>query len=462
MRKLLHLIIYVALFAALFACSNDDDFSSDGNLTLKFSADKIRFDTVFSHIGSATKQFKIYNRSDKSLVISSIQIMNPDKSGFRMNIDGEKGTSLSNVEILKKDSLFGFIEVTVNAEAENPLLIRDSIRFETNGNIQYLQLEAVGQDVYIWKGGRITRDTVILSKKPLLVYDSIIINKGVTATFQEGAKIFFRNNASMRIYGTLKANGSIQKPVIFRGDRFDRIEGDILYDNVPGQWDGIYFCPESFNNELLNVNIRNATRGITFHDSGIKNKKAVLTNTVVQNTAEYGVKATNCKIEGGNCRFVNSKGAALEVIGGAYTFLHCTIANYYQWDRRIAESLLISNTISAPLEKCEFINSIIYGPAIDELYIQMLASNTFNYKFANCLIKATEITRSEFINTIWNADPQFKNLNTSGDYSYNFELTDGSPAINKADKAYSTSLPSDLKGQSRLDNPDIGCYEWIR
>lgn len=378
-----------------------------------------------------------------------------------MNIDGEKGTKLSNVEILKKDSLFGFIEVTVNpTDNEAPLLIRDSIRFETNGNIQYLQLEAVGQDVYIWKGERITQDSVISSKKPLLVYDSIVINKDIIATITEGTKVFFRNNASIRIHGTLIANGTIEKPVIFRGDRFDKIEADIPFDNVPGQWDGVYFYPDSYNNRLENINIRNATRGITFYASDTQQKKATLLNAIVQNTLTYGVLAINSNIEGGNCLFANSKGTVLSLDGGKYSFLHCTIANYFKWSARTFESLVVSNSKDSPLTQCNFINSIIYGSLNKEFLMDRDAEATYNHLFVNCLIKSTEISDPHFNNIIWNKDPVFKDLNSAGTYSYNFELQASSPAINKADKVHSTKLSFDLRGKSRLDSPDIGCYEW--
>jgi hypothetical protein len=455
--------MYISLFFAVLACSNDDDLSSGGKLV--FSSDTISFDTVFTGIGSATRQFKIYNKNSKSLVIGSIELMNSAKSGFGMNIDGEKAAKLTHVEILKKDSLFGFIEVAVNpSEAENPLLIRDSIRFETNGNIQYLQLEAVGQNVYVWKGERITKDSVITGKKPLLVYDSIVVNKGVTATVEEGTRIFFRNNASIRIHGTLKAKGAIHKPVIFRGDRFDRIGAGIPYDNVPGQWEGVYFYPESHGNHLENINIRNAAKGMTFYASGIQYKKAALVNTVVQNTSEYGILSVNCNIDAGNCLLVNSKGAALTLIGGEYSFLHCTIANYFRWSARTTESLMIRGNKETPLTKCDIVNSIVYGSANKEIKMDMIPGAAFNLRFINCLIKGTETSSSCFEHIIWNKDPLFKDLNTGGIYSCNFELQELSPAIDKGDKAYSHTLPFDLKGQSRLNdsNPDTGCYEWNR
>ncbi len=433
---------------------------------LSFSSDTISFDTIFTTIGSSTKQFKIYNKNNKSLVIGSIELMNPTKSGFRMNIDGEKGTKITNLEILKKDSLFGFLEVTVNPlESNNPLLIRDSIKFTTNGNIQYVQLEAIGQDVYIWKGERITKDTIITNAKALLVYDSIVVNKGVKASVNEGVKFFFKNNASIKVHGSLIANGSIKKPISLRGSRFDKIEADIPYNNVPGQWDGIYFYSESYNNHLENFHLRNATRGITFYSSDIENKKANLTNVVVHNSSQYGVLAINSNIDAINCLFSNSKGAALSIHGGKYSFLHSTIVNYFRWSNRVQEAIVISNYSNSgkvePLATCNFVNSIIYGSASKELLIEGQTTSAFKFQFINCLIKTPEVNDSHFVNTIWNKDPLFKDINSSGIYSYNFELQALSPAINKADKAHSVAAPLDLKGYPRLNNPDIGCYQYV-
>lgn len=464
MKKYISLTI-IFLFITFYACKDGDDFSTNKNLTLTFSENTISFDTVFSSIGSATKQFKIYNRNKNSLRIESIELMNPTKSGFSMNIDGEKGTKLANIEILKKDSLYSFIAVTVDpTNSKNPILIRDSIRFVVNGNIQYVQLEAVGQDVYIWKNKVIKEDTVLTDKKPFLIYDSLVVNKGVTLSITEGAVFFMKNDASVKINGILKAKGTTAAPIIFRGSRFDNIEANIPYDNVPGQWKGITFHSDSYNNSLEYVVVKNATKGMTFSESDADHKKAVLKNIIVQNSSECGLQATNCNIDVENGLFANSPKYVVSLSGGEYSFLHCTLANYYRWSARQTESLLLNNTYGNelyPLTKCDFTNSIIYGSVSNEISLKGISSIPFLYDFRNCLIKGTQISDNHFVNVIWNSDPQFKDLNNTGVYSYNFELQSSSPAIGKADKAYSSLVPLDLKGKSRLNDsgPDIGCYE---
>ncbi|WP_255498600.1 choice-of-anchor Q domain-containing protein [Dysgonomonas sp. ZJ709] len=467
MRKLFYIILITICCSYFWACDDNDNFSSDSKLKLEFSTSSVQFDTVFSSIGSTTRQFKIFNRNNNSLTIQSIELVNASVSGFRINIDGQRGTSFSDVPILRNDSLFAFVEVTVNPKTNSQTIIKDSIRFVTNGNTQYVHLEAIGQDVYIWKGKTIATDTTLTNKKPFLIYDSLVVKEGVTLNVKEGTKFFFRRNASLIIHGTLNAQGTTNQPIVLRGDRFDNIEGDISYNNVSGQWDGIYFSSSSYNNYLKNFNTRNATNGMIFLESQPTIKKASLINTVVQNNSENGVLAINCDIDAQNCLFVNSKGAALELNGGKYSFLHCTIANYYAWSPRQKEALIIKNTLglskALPLSQCDIINSIIYGSVSNEINLSGTNTVPFVYQFTNCLVKSPQTIDPQFANTIWNEDPLFRNLNYEGNYVFDFQLEPSSPAINKADKTFSIKAPFDLIGRSRLSdsNPDIGCYEWV-
>lgn len=464
MKKLYFLSIAVIIIS-LGACDNSDDFSSDSNLKLSFSSDTVRFEAALSSIESPTKQFMIYNRNNKGLRIESIELMNPATSGFQINIDSEQGSKISNVEILGKDSLFAFVEIT--AKPDCPPVIRDSIRFTTNGNIQYIQLEATGKDVHIWTRKRITTDTTLTNAKAFLIYDSLVIEKGVTVEIQEGTEFLFHHKAALNIHGTVKATGTTDKPIVMRGDRFDNINGNIPFDNVSGRWEGIVFSKESYNNRFENVLIKNAVRGVTFETSDPQTKKAALINTIVQNNQEYGVQATNCDIDAVNCLFANSAGPALSVSGGSYSFTHCTIVNYYSWSGRQYPTLILSNVSddlknTYPLAKCDIINSIVYGSANDEILLTNASGTDFQYLFKNCVIKSTEKTGSQYVDIIWNSDPVFKDINNDRLYYYNFHLLPQSSAINKADKAYSLAYPSDLDGNNRLGdtNPDIGCYEW--
>lgn len=111
-----------------------------------------------------------------------------ESTGFRMNVDGRKGSSFNNVGILANDSMYVFVEVTVDPNGGNqPLLIQDSVLFTVNGIRQSVLLEAYGQDVNLYKGGvTITKDSILTANRPYLIYDSLVIAKGVSLNIEKG------------------------------------------------------------------------------------------------------------------------------------------------------------------------------------------------------------------------------------------------------------------------------------
>jgi len=420
---------------------------------------------------------KVYNRNNKSIEIESVELVGAESSPFRINVDGVAGNTITNVEVLKKDSIYMFIEVTVDPlNSNSPLLIRDSIRFRYNGKTQYLQLEAIGQDVHFWKGKIIVNDTTLKGEKPYLIYDSLIIEKNAQLNIEKNSHFYFHNNTKMHIYGTISAKGTIEEPIVFRGDRTDRLFSDVPYDRIPGQWKGITIDSLSYNNWFENVQIRNTVNGILFEQSLPVNKKATFINAIVHNSNSNGISAVNCNIDGYNCLFTNAGGSALKLIGGEYYFLHCTIANYMSWlSTKNGPAITLGNVKDfgsndsdiVPLNKCEFINSIVVERWRNPIeYQNKLNGNEItplNYTFRSCLINAEGTDDINFVDTIWNEEPKFRYINKNEDYYYNFELDSVSPAINKADRYFSVELPFDIKGVSRLsdENPDIGCYEWV-
>ena len=171
----------IIIFLTLSACDElDDHYATNPAYRLSFSTDTLAFDTVFSTVGSTTKQLMIYNKNDEPLNIESILLASGETTGFRINVDGRKGSTFNNVSILEQDSMYVFVEVTVNPNNGNqPLLVQDSILFQVNGNRQSVLLEAYGQDVHLYKGGKtFDRDTTLPADKPYLIYDSLTISKG--------------------------------------------------------------------------------------------------------------------------------------------------------------------------------------------------------------------------------------------------------------------------------------------
>ena len=111
------------------------------NDTVKVNADTLWFDTVFTKVSlqkprSVTKQILVHNPYNER-IRTSIQLAGGANSHFRLNVDGEPGYRFNDVEILPKDSIFLFVEVhpdpNNNSPDFNPLIIRDSIIYTTNG-----------------------------------------------------------------------------------------------------------------------------------------------------------------------------------------------------------------------------------------------------------------------------------------------------------------------------------------
>ena len=86
------LLILFFIVLNLLSCDGlDENYSNNPNHRLSFSVDTLSFDTVFTTIGSATKEFMIYNRNDQPLLISEIMLASGEETGFRINVDGRKG-----------------------------------------------------------------------------------------------------------------------------------------------------------------------------------------------------------------------------------------------------------------------------------------------------------------------------------------------------------------------------------
>jgi hypothetical protein len=88
-----------------------------------------------------------------------------------MNIDGRTGRNIPEVEILPKDSAWLFVEATLEPNnLTQPALVRDSIEFERNGQLQYVQLAAYGWDAYYFNDSLISGTTNwVLNDKPYVI-----------------------------------------------------------------------------------------------------------------------------------------------------------------------------------------------------------------------------------------------------------------------------------------------------
>ena len=115
-----YILFLIAIFSLCLTSCRDDFEFEPGNGSLEFSKDTVYLDTVFTNIGSSTYTLKVYNRSDKNIKIPTLKLGQGDESKYRLMVDGIPGRVFNDIELLAKDSMFVFIETTIDySEYEN-------------------------------------------------------------------------------------------------------------------------------------------------------------------------------------------------------------------------------------------------------------------------------------------------------------------------------------------------------
>ena len=476
-KHLLH-ITAVALITFSFVSCKDDKYSTSSDAMLQFSKDTLTFDTIFTSIGSTTRHFAVYNPYDENILISRIRMVNADNSSFKLNVNGISGNEVYKVEIPSKDSILVFVEATINPNEQNsPMIVKNSIEFTTNSNVQNVSLIAYGQNFKLVRG-EIINNTTWTSEKPYLVYDYVQVYAASTLTIEPGTKIYFHKDAAMHVRGTVIADGTFEEPIYFLPDRLES-----TYENIPDQWNGIVLYSSSHDNIFNFVTIKNANIGIQV--GNIENEGSAttrITNSHIENMAYAGLFALKSKIYSYNNVIANCGLYAVALlVGGEYEFYHTTIANYwgnYSLKTRSTASLVISNLLKVStsngdsklytndLTKAVFVNCIVYGSNTTEVELAKNSEKEFNYFFDHCILKVPETfntSNKNNYNKVWKS-ASFDPLFIDPYEKYNYALDSLSPARNIGSSEYAKNIPLDIINNSRLDDegPDLGAYEWIK
>ena len=465
------LLLVVFLFAQ--SCRKDNFFTS-ADAELGFSEDTVHFDTVFTTVGSVTLPLKLYNNYNDNLLISNIQLAGGEASQFRMNVDGESGTVFTDIEIPPHDSLYVFIEVTVDPNNDAlPYVIEDSISFTTNGNLQDVKLIAYGQNAH-FHYGQILCDTTWNDDLPHVIIGSVLVDSLCSLTITEGTDIYLHGGSSFYVLGTLNVLGTKDSLVTFQGDRLED-----FYKDVPGQWEGIYLLRGSLNNVIRYAEIKNANTGISlgystaegFDAFFINQPTLTLENTKIFDIQNYGIESLNSRIKATNVLIYNiGQSNTFLSLGGDYNFRHCTLAGYSsKYLNHQAPALVLLDFYPFPdgtnlqngITAADFTNCIVYGSIAEgnEVVLDTLAEVTlFNFNFDHCVLRSA--INQDLLNDtgcFFNQDPIFANISER-----NYCPTTGSPALNSGITIPSDPVIIDILGNVRpfaATLPDIGCYE---
>jgi len=470
--------VLLAIGGLMMISSCDKDVvTTDPDVMLSFSMDTVTFDTVFTSLGSTTKLFKVFNEELQKVNIADLQLAGGSDSPFRLNVDGTAGVNFDDVELLAEDSLYVFVEVTIDPTDENmPFIVEDSILFTTNGNEQVIQLVAYGQNAVILNNVSVCDET-FTSDLPYVFFNVVLVPEDCFLNIEEGAEFFVHRRARFIVEGTLNINGTAQNPVSFQGDRLES-----FFDELSAQWTGIELLRGSeatVNHALLRNGVYGFVMGsilsdsISLSDFNEANAPLLtLNNSIIQNcflsgiSAFYGnVVATNTLIH--TCGENNFQAE----FGGDYQFYHSTLANYGSPTITHRDPIVsVTNAIQVQEDETTvviesrpasvvFVNSIIHGDAEEEIAIAAVeGQEPIASLFDHCLI-STMLDTSLIIFENCQFNPLAEDTLFVDRREWDFHLHPLSPAI---DGALPTIIETDLEGNMRSGaGADIGCYEFL-
>jgi len=479
---------------------------------LEFSADTVKFDTVFTTLRTVTKRLWVYNRNPKGVNVDLVTLDQPATSPYTLIINGDLKQTASNLFIRGEDSLLILVRAKLPDNGQNgaakAYVLEEKLNFRTNGQDQRVLLRSFGQNIYLHEHVALACNSVWTNDRPHVLYDTVLVPVNCTLTIKPGTRIYAHAGALLLVQGTLKVNSPADftpgtgatdtiseksaKRVRFTGDR----SGETQYATAPGQWTGIQLYPSSKGNIIRYATIQNASVGIWL--VGSSNPAAVQPDLTVQNSIiRYisggsvnfagvlsnrrglpgaGILGIAGKVTVENTLFSDCYEYALLGYGGDYSMNYCTIANYAATSAvRSTPSLGFTNVSAFDTTKrsplvVKLYNSIVWGAVEDELVLA-------NYKeyqngpvdIRNTLLRTklynatTDVATKPglakaSLNNVVNSDPKFVRIYTTNRNDY--RLGNGSPGLARGAEQVGTPPLRDLLNLPRnLNNPDLGAYQ---
>lgn len=463
-------VFLLFLISGFSACKKETTLTSGG--ALRFSTDTLSFDTVFTQYASFTIPVKVYNPQNQKITISSVRLEKGDQSFFKLNVDGQPGSNVNNIDVAANDSFY--IHATVNIDPtneNNPFVVEDKLIATLNGKDFSIPMYAYGQNAHYLTDSVIEQTTTWVNDKPYVIVHSAAVDKGATLTIQPGCRIYMHQDSRLYVLGKLIADGTKQDSIIFQGNRLDRAY--FGYEGYPGEWGGIYFDSSSTGNLLNWVILRNcgnnAGGGLpfaleVFGQQGISTQ-LTMDHTIIENSIGYGILSFTGNIKAQNCLVHTCGAQSLAILqGGNYSFDNCNfitygtnkvshiseptaaVLNYFD----VSETQRIVGDLTADFKNC-----VIDGSLEDELFCNRSDAAGYNVSFTNCLLKFKDSlpTYVTITNCRINENPLFKDL-----AKWDYRPKEGSPVI---DAGLSIApLSNDLDDKPWTLPLDIGCYQY--
>ena len=424
-RRLFFFLLIIS--ALLTACTDDDTFSTERGNMLSFSVDTVKMDTLFSTVPSSTYTFWVRNNSSDGIRIQTARLERGGQSGFRVNVDGSYLDPVANnFEVRKGDSLLVFVEVTTRENGvEGPQLIEDNLLFTLeSGVVQNVNLRTWSWDAEKVSLLHIERDTMINSSRPIVVYDSIVVDPGAVLTLHHN-QLYFHDGARMVVRGRLLAYDCL-----FRGDRLDHMFDYLPYDRISGQWSGIQFMKPSAGNMFYNCEIRNTMDAIRVDSCDLQ-----MVNCIIHNCNGYGIESHNADIYLDYCQISNCCSDCLLADGGIAIVRYSTLAQFYPFSAQRGAALRFNTGQRGILFDC--LRTLVTGYEADVVFGEQNDTTlAYDFRFEDCLLRTDSVTDAErFKNIIWETPKDsvegkkhFKVIDEDNLY-YDFTIDSISPAF---------------------------------
>ena len=504
--KIICLLIAIGLTKA---CDYDLTFSAAQTQDIRFSSDTVYLDTVFTSIGSSTYNLRIYNQANHNIKIGSIRLGQASDSQFRLNVDGMHGQDFNDVEILANDSIYVFIETTVNIKdyaanapeflyndqllvdeqtVELITLVKDAIFLYPKREDGFKEMIPLGTDeegnAFGIEGFYLEDNELIFTnERPYVIYGYAGVPSEKTVRFEAGARIHFHDNSgliaaessSVHVLGKQSADTEMQEgEVIFEGDRLEP-----FFENIPGQWGAIWLTAGSTNHIFRHATIKNASVGILMdYNDETENPTLVLEQTQIHNSSAVGLWAKTGHVRAVNSIFGNAGNASFfGNIGGSYEFTHCTFANYWNRSFRSTPSVILNDYVPIsetedfimPLEKAVFANCIIDGNQNVEFGVEQKGDQQRSFSIDHTALRFSPADETIFENPyydfsssslypklILNKQTAFHQPSTN-----DFRISQESEVIGLGKSTHAASVPVDLNGVDRTNLPDLGAFQHL-
>ena len=161
----------------------------------------------------------------------------------------------------------------------------------------------------------------------------------------------------------------------------------------------------------------------------------------------------------------------MAVYGGVARIMQTTIAQFYPFDANRGAALRFANVKDGkvyPLYNFSCINCLVTGYGDDVVMSEADSTANYTFDFDHCLLRTPSVEDTTRVHDVIWEDPKdtvscgtkhFKKVD-SDKQDYDFRLDSVSMAIGKAVKL--EQLMHDRLGVRRDEEPDLGCYEYVK